>query len=72
LFGAFTGAAIFLGVCVYIARSLREEKIRTFERAYLEGRVSRATAREHIGEVADSWPAMPPIRPTRQPWRQRQ
>jgi hypothetical protein len=71
-FGVFTIAAIVLGFGAYFVKSYREEQVRTFQRAYLEGRVSRATAREPVGKTVDSWPVMPPIRPSRQPWRERQ
>jgi hypothetical protein len=57
IFAAMTVVAIILGLCVYVARSYREEQIRVFRDAYLESRVSEATAREYVGDLVDSWPA---------------
>ena len=71
LFAAMTIAAGIAWLCAYVARSYRDTELKVFWEAYLEGRVSRATARENVGEVVDSWPEMPPIRPTNQPWQDR-
>ena len=57
LFAAITLTAIILGVCVYVAKSYREEQIRVFQKAYAEGRVTESTAREYVGDIVDSWPA---------------
>jgi len=58
LFAAFTVATAIMGLCIYVAISYREEQIRVFRQAYLEGRVSKATAREYVGDLVDSWPAL--------------
>jgi hypothetical protein len=71
MLGAFTVAAMLLGFGAYIVDRYHEEQISTFRRAYLEGRVTKVTARQYVGDEVDSWPAMPPIRPTREPWRDR-
>ena len=57
LFAAMTVVAIILGLCVYVAKRYREEQIRVFQKAYLEGRVTESTAREYVGDLVDSWPA---------------
>jgi hypothetical protein len=57
LFAAITLTAIILGVCIYVVKRYREEQIRIFQEAYLEGRVSESTAREYVGDdIVDSWP----------------
>ena len=63
LFAAITLTAVFLGMCVYVAKSYRETQISVFKSAYLEGRITESTAREYVGDLVDSWPA--PERPLR-------
>ena len=67
----FTLATILFGATAYIVDEGRKEQVRVFRKAYLEGRVSRATAREHVGDLVDSWPDMPPIHVSPEPWRER-
>ena len=57
LLAALTAVAVMLGSFVDVARSYREEQIRVFREAYIEGRVSEATAREYVGDLVDSWKA---------------
>jgi hypothetical protein len=71
LLGGFTLATILLSAGLHVARSCRDGQIEALRGAYRDGRMDKATARGHVGDVVDSWPEMAPVRPTREPWQRR-